>query len=183
MKPLLPAILLICLIVGCGGNDERLVKMANDHDARQAEQNQHMADLQKQVAEGSKRLIEADALSREKFLTIQNNLRADAAAIGQQRDALEADRREIAAQRNRDPIVAAAIIQVGLWLACLLPLILAGYLVYAMRHSPSQDDAIVAEFLITDIAAEHPLLLGPPTSPEPLQLPKPEKAQLETAAT
>ena len=30
MKPLLPAILLIGLIVGCGGNDERPVKMPND---------------------------------------------------------------------------------------------------------------------------------------------------------
>lgn len=182
MKRTLPAILLISLIMGCGSNDERLVKMANDHEGRQAEQNQRMAELQKQVAEGSKRLIEADAQSREKFLAIQDNLRADAANIGQQRDALEADRREIAAQRNRDPIVAAAIIQVGLYVACLLPLVLAGYLVWAMRHTASQDDAIVAEFLVTDIAAEHPLL-GPPPSPEPLQLPKPEDAKLETVTT
>jgi hypothetical protein len=182
MKRILPA-LLISLIVGCGSNDEQLVKMANDHEGRQAEQNVRMADLQKQVAEGSKRLIEADAESRAKFLALEDNLRGDRAAIGQQRDALEADRREIAAQRNRDPIVAAAIIQVGLYIACLLPLVLAGYLVYAMRHTASQDDAIVAEFLVTDIAAEHPLLLGPPTSPEPLQLPEPEDAKLETAAT
>lgn len=59
---------------------------------------------------------------------------------------------------------------------------MAGYLVYAMRHSPSQDDAIVAEFLVTDVAAKHPSLLGPlPT--EPLQLPEPENAEVETAAT
>ena len=158
MKRILPAMLLTCLI-GCGGNDERLVKMANDHDARQAEQNQRMADLQKQVAEGSKRLIEADAESRQKFLAIQDNLRADQAAIGKQRDALEADRHEIAAQRNRDPIVAAAIIEVGLYIACLLPLVLAGYLIWATKPSAGQDDAIVAEFLVTDLAAEHPLLL------------------------
>jgi hypothetical protein len=70
---------------------------------------------------------------------------------------------------------------VGLYIACLLPLVLAGYLVYAMRHTASQDDAIVAEFLVTDIAAEHPLLLEPPTL-EPLQLPKAEVAATETLA-
>ena len=180
MKRTLPAILLISLIVGCG-DDPRLAKQAEQHEGRQYEQNLRMADLNKQVAEASKRLVEAEAESREKFLAIQDNLRGDQAAIGKQRDALEADRREIAAQRNRDPIVAAAIIETGLYIACLLPLVLAGYLVYAMRHTASQDDAIVTEFLVTDIAAEHPMLLGPP--PEPLQLPKPENAELETAAT
>jgi hypothetical protein len=181
MKQTLPAILLICLIARCGSNDERLVKMATEHETCQAEQNQHMADLQKQVAEGSKRLIEADAQSREKFLAMQDNLRSDQAAIGKQRDALEADRREIAAERNRDPIIAATIMEVGQYLACLLPLILASYLVYAMRHTANQDDALVAEFLVTDAVAEHPLLLGPPP-PMPL-LSAPDKVEAEPAAT
>ena len=161
MKPLLPAILLIGLIVGCG--DERPVKTPNGPNAHQAEHNQRDAELQKLLAEGSKRLIEADAQSRDKFLAMQDHLRADQAA-------LEADRREIAAQRNRDPIVAASIERVGLWLACLMPLVLAGYLVWAMRHTASQDDAIVAEFLVADAVAKHPLLLGPPPEPGLLQL-------------
>jgi hypothetical protein len=182
-RNLILILLALLLTAGCGSNDDRLVNMAQDHEKRQAEQNQRMAELQNQVAEGSKRLVEADAESREKFLAIQDNLRADQAAVGQQRDKLEVERREIAAQRIRDPIIAASIVQIGLWLACLLPLILAGYLVYAMRETTNQDDAIVAEFLVTDIAAEHPLLLGPPTSPEPLQLPKPETTEPEPAAT
>ena len=109
MKRILPAILLICLIAGCGG-DERLVQMAKEHEARQAEQNLKMAELQKSVAEGSKRLVEAEAESRDKFLAMQDNLRADQATVGQQRDKLEAERREIAQQRIRDPIIAAAIV-------------------------------------------------------------------------
>lgn len=179
MKPLLPVIPLIGLIVGCG--DDRPAKMPIEPNAHQPEQNQHNAELQKQLAEGSKRLVEADVQSRDKFLAMQDHLRADQAAIGQQRDALEADRREIAAQRNRDPIIAAAIIQVGLWLACLLPLVLAGYLVWATRHTASQDDAIVAEFLVADAAAKHPLLLGPPPTPGLLQLS--QTANTEPATT
>lgn len=160
MKHILPALLLIALTVGCG--NDRPVKMPNEPNAHQAEHNQRDAELQKQLAEGSKRLVEADAQSRDKFLAMQDHLRADQAA-------LEADRREIAAQRNRDPIVAAAIIQVGLWLACLMPLVLAGYLVWATKNTTDQDDAIVAEFLMADAVAEHPLL-GPPPKPGLLQL-------------
>ena len=164
MKRILPVSLLICLIAGCG-DDERLVRMAKEHEARQAEQNLKMAELQKSVADGSKRLIEVEAESRDKLLAMQDNLRADQAAVGQQRDKLEGERREIAQQRLRDPIIAEAIMQVGLCLACLLPLVLAGYLIYALRHTASQDDAIVTEFLVADLVSEHPLLLGPPTQP------------------
>jgi hypothetical protein len=181
MKRILLASLLIGL-TGCGSDDERLLKMAQDHEAQQAAQNQRMADLQKSVAEGSKRLIETEAESRDKLFTMQDNLRADQATVGEQRDKLEGERRrEIAQQRIRDPIIAAAIIQVGLCLACLLPLVLAGYVVYSMKHTTSQDDAVVTELLVAELVSEHPLLLGPPKSPEPLQLPKPETA--EPAAT
>ena len=140
MTRTLAASLLICLIVGCS-DDPKPGQPARDNPARQHEQNPQMTELQKSVADASKRLVEADAESRNKFLAMQENLRADQSAIGQQRDALEADRRELAGQRNRDSIVAAAIVQVGLYLACLLPLALAGYLLYTMRHTTSQDDA------------------------------------------
>jgi hypothetical protein len=38
-------------------------------------------------------------------------------------------------------------------LACLLPLVLAGYLVHAMKQTISQDDAVVTEFLVADLAS------------------------------
>ncbi len=105
--------------------------------------------------------------------------RADQAAVGQQRDKLEGERREIAQERIRDPIIAEAIVQFGLLLACLLPLVLAGYMVYTLRHTASQDDAVVAEFLVADLVAEHPLLLGPPT--QPALLPNAENSEVGPA--
>jgi hypothetical protein len=180
-RPLYLALIVLLLTAGCQNKDERLAQMAERHEARQAEQNQRMADLQKQVAEGSKRLVEEDAKAREALTTMQSALRADQSEIGKQRDALEADRREIAVQRNRDPIVAAAIMQVGLYAACLLPLVLAGYMVWATRPSASQDDAIVSELLVTELAAEHPLLLAPPEK-QPLQLQQGEDAEPTTLA-
>ena len=71
MKRILPASLLMCLIVGCG-SDDRLTQMAKEHEARQAEQNLKMAELQKSVADGSKRLVEAEAESRNKLLAMQD---------------------------------------------------------------------------------------------------------------
>ena len=73
MKRILPASLLMCLIVGCG-SDDRLTQMAKEHEARQAEQNLKMAELQKSVADGSKRLVEAEAESRNKLLAMQDKL-------------------------------------------------------------------------------------------------------------
>lgn len=177
MKRILPASLLICLIVGCG-SDERLTQMAKEHEARQAEQNFKMAELQKSVADGSKRLVEAEAEFRNTLLAMQDKLRRSGQR-GEQRDKLEGERREIAQQRIRDPIIAEAIVQVGLILACLLPLVLAGYLVHAMKHAVSQDTAIVTEFLVADLVSEHPLLLGPPTQPR--LLPQAEDSEAKTA--
>jgi hypothetical protein len=51
---------------------------------------------------------------------LQKELRADAAEVGKQRDTLEAERQQIAEQRQRDPLVAAAIMDTGLVLVCCL---------------------------------------------------------------
>jgi len=175
MKRIVPATL-ICLIIGC--SDERLVQLSREHEACQAEQNLRMADLRKCVADGSKRPIEAEAESRDKLLAMQDNLRGDQATVGEQRDKLESERREIARERIRDPIIAEAIVQVGLCLACLLPLVLAGYLIYAMKHTASQDDAVVTELLVVELVSEKPLFLGPPT-----QVPLLRKAEETERAT
>jgi hypothetical protein len=56
-----------------------------------------------------------------------------------------------------DPIIAAAITNAGLLLACLLPLILCWYLLH--RPVEPADDQAVAEVLLDDLVADRPLLL------------------------
>jgi hypothetical protein len=81
------------------------------------------------------------------------------------------ERREIAAARQRAPVVAAAIQYGFLVLACLAPLGLAGYLIYVMRHSSADDDT-VTQLLIEELVAEWPrLLLGGPAGTEQAALP------------
>jgi hypothetical protein len=152
--------LLMLMIAGCTGSDPRLVEMAREHAARQAESQRQMVDLQKQVAEGSRQLVESDAKAREDLTALQHSLRADQAEVGQQRDQLEKDRREIAVQRHRDPIIAAILMDVGIVLACLLPLAVCVYVLWSVCQSCDSDSA-VAELLVQELVASEPRLLLP----------------------
>ncbi len=150
---------LAVLAGGCNEN-ERLARMAQEHAAQQAEQSREMVRVQKEVAQGSKQLVEADAQARREFSGLHRELQAERSQIGRQRDALETDRREIAEQRHRDPIIAAAIGQIGLILACLLPLIVCIYLLGGLRRSEASDE-MVTELLVEELVAEEPRLLPP----------------------
>lgn len=147
------------LAIGCSTGDERLARFAEQATQRQAEQNRQMAELQQQVAEGSRQLVEADAEARGEFAKLQRDLQSERSEIGAQRDALEDERREIASQRARDPIVAAALMNGGLLIACTLPLVLCWYLLRQSDAEPA--DALVAQVLLSDLVAEKPLLLAP----------------------
>jgi hypothetical protein len=150
--------LLTVFCLGCVDNEnQRLAEMAERNLERQAQQNQQLIELQKQVAEGSRKLVEADSKSREEMVTLQREIQAERATIGQQRDLLEIERKELAQQRQRDPIIAAAITNIGLLLLCCLPLVLCWYV---LRNRPEQaDDSLISEVLLQDMVANRPLLL------------------------
>ena len=154
-------ILLVLMIgmIGCD-EDERVVRMAQEHARQQAAQSQQMAQLQQEVAQGARELVEADSSAREEIISLQRDIQAERTEIGRQRDQLEEDRRRLAAQQHRDPIIAATIMQVGMVVACVLPLILCWYLLH--REPAQADDATVAEVLIEDLSAESPLFLPAP---------------------
>jgi hypothetical protein len=151
-------VILIATTIGCDKNENKqLADMAERHSQRQAEQSKQMAQLQQEVAAGSRQLVEADAKARGEFVALHRDVQAERTEIGQQRDALESDRRQIAEQRHRDPIIANAITGFGLLLACLLPLVLCWYLLH--RPVEAADSQVVAEVLLEDLVADRPLLL------------------------
>ncbi len=164
--PVTLVVLLTLVIVGCTSSDDRLVEMAREDAARQAETQRQMDELQKQVAEGARQLAESDAKARENLTAMQHDLQTAQAEIGRQRDLLEEDRREIAAQREQDPIVAAAILDVGILLACLLPLALCVY-VLRVACRAGESDSAVAEFLVEELVASEPRLSLPGRSSLP----------------
>ena len=169
------AVLLLATIGGCGSSpDERLADFAQQSITEQRKQNDRMADQSQAAVEGShqlaetaKELVEHDAEARRELIAAQqeltSQLNGQQSAIYTGHEQLEQDRREIAEQRHRDPIVAAVIQNIGLTLACLLPLLVA---VFVIRQVQSQepDHAAVAELLVHELTADEPRLLPGPMS-------------------
>jgi hypothetical protein len=153
-------------LVGCAGEGERVAQVAREAAQRQAEQNRQMALLQNQVAEGSRRLVEAEANARAEITAMQRDLQQSQAEVGRQRDLLEAERRQIAAERYWDGIVGNSIMAGAMLLACVLPLLLCWALLRSSSHD-GETDAALAEFLAQELVSAHPMLL-PGSTPPPL---------------
>ena len=156
-------IMTLLLTMGCADSgDERFRQLAQQALYEQSEQNKRLAEQSKQIAEASRRLVEGDAAARKDLLAAQkqlsSELHTERASLDRQREDMEQDRRNIAAQRHRNPLIAQAISTVGLTLACLLPLLLAGYVIYALNRSSDENDAL-SEMLIMEMTADQPLLL------------------------
>jgi hypothetical protein len=166
---ILAAVLLYAL---CGCEEDELAKAAREAAKQSADQQRQLAQMQAEVARGAGQLVEADAKARAELAALQRDLQQDQADIGRQRDQLETDRRQIAEQRHRDPLIAAAITSIGLILACLLPLLLC----WALLRRPPLDgeaEAALAEFLVQDLISDHPVLLPAHAPPALLEQPSP----------
>jgi hypothetical protein len=169
------ALLMLGVVGGCGRSpDERLADFAQQSMAEQRKQNDRIADQSQavveeshQLAETAKELVEHDAEARRELIAAQqeltSQLNGQQSAIYTGHEQLEHDRREIAEQRHRDPIIAAVIQNIGLTLACLLPLLVAMFVFWQIQ-SQEPDHAAVAELLILEMTADEPRLLPGPMS-------------------
>lgn len=166
-------VLISVTIAGCSrAPDERLAEFAQQTMTEQIRQNQRMADQSEaiveeshQLAEAAKELVERDTEARRELIAAQQELSSQLneqqSAIYTGHKQLEQDRREIAEQRHRDPVIAAIIQNIGLVIACLLPLLVAVQVIWQMQ-SQEPDHAAVAELLTLELASEEPLLIPGP---------------------
>ncbi|WP_278471793.1 hypothetical protein [Gimesia maris] len=172
-KLTLPITLTVILltVAGCSSDENsRVAELATQQLERQSAQNQRMAELQQEVASGSRELVEADARSRQEMVTLQREMQTERNEIGHQRDQLEAERREIADTRNRDPIIAAAITRVAMVVVSLLPLLIC-WLLLSQKIEPA-DDQQMTELLLEDLISAEPRLMPPAnTDPDQPRLP------------
>ena len=149
---------LILAASGCRDDENRrLAEMAERNLERQAQQERRNTELQHQVAEGTKRLVQADAAARETIAEFHRDVQAERQALGEQRDRLEDERRQIATARNREPIIAESIKAIGLLLACMVPLLIA--LQILRRGDTPDESAAVAEILLSDVVADRPAIV------------------------
>jgi TolA-binding protein len=130
------------LVAGCS-SDDRVTQIALQTSAQQAEQNQELAQLNREVAEGTRRLVESRGNADQQLLEQQREFQSGL-------DRLEAERRAIVADRNRESLLATALITVGSLAACSLPLILCCYLLH--RLGPATIDAELTRLLLEQLA-------------------------------
>ena len=155
--------LAVTLSGGCD-DDTRVAGTAERAAERQAELDKEMAQLNRQVAEGSKELVAADARSREALLEIQQDLQSQQTDVNRQRDELEKERKHIADQRLRESILAPILASIGPLAVCGLVLLFCCMLVFGMRRDRADGDA-VGEILVEELTSARPMLLPPPATP------------------
>ncbi len=160
MPRIIMLIAIVVIAIGCQNDNDRIAELASRHATQQSELSRETVELQAELIEGTQQLVEADSQARRDFLELEGKLDEQRAEMARRHDDLEDERREIAQQRHRDPIVANALLAIGSLLACMLPLLLAGYLLRSQLDEP--DDHSVTELLLDEIAA-HPALATLPT--------------------
>lgn len=165
-KLFVPGLLILGLLLaaakGCESDDARVATLSQEAAVRQADQNREMA-----------RLVESQQ-------SLQKGLDDQRGHLDRQRTELEDERRAFAAQRVRDPILANALVGAVILAACILPLVLALYVLRSAHRSES-DDVALGELLVHELVAEDSLLLPPPAPAALEQQPAPRKIAGEQA--
>ena len=115
-------VLLAPLIVGC-----------DDEEAQR--EREHVKAMQRQVTEASRELVSADANARKSWVDAQHSFEKTRSSIVKQQsdvqaglDRLETERRSIATERVTDVLMSGTIESIGTIVACLVPLLLLGWL-------------------------------------------------------
>ena len=150
----IPWIAALILISGC---DERATQIAREAAERQAQQNTAMAELNKEVAGGTRRLVEADAQARKEIVGVHRDLQAERTRLDTSWNELEDERRQIASQRRTESLLVPAIQAAGL--LALVALVL-GFSWYALVRAHGGDaGSDVTDLLIGEILTDEPQLL------------------------
>jgi hypothetical protein len=149
------------LTIGCDDSATRIAREASD---RQAQQNTAMADLQREVAGGTHRLVEADAQARKEVIGVHRDLQSERARLDTGWTALEQERRHIAGQRRTESMLTPAIQYFG---GILLAVVLLGFCwrMLVANHREEKTDGQLTELLVSEILSDEPSLLAGETRP------------------
>ena len=133
-------LLIATTLIGCE-EDKELAALAKEANRQQSDQNQEMAKLNREVAEGSKRLIEAEAEATTKRLAMEQQLQ-------EQRSDVEGERQQLAQERKAESILGPALVTAASLAAVCLPLVLCWYLLHGMQRD---SEPAVSELLIEEL--------------------------------
>lgn len=141
--------------IGCRDDASHVAREAAD---RQAQQNTTMAELNKEVADGAKGLVAADAQARMDIVGVHHDLQEERARLDAGWSALETERQQLSQERRSESLLAAAGPVIGGGLMVVLVLGLCWWmLVSATCHE--RVDARLNDVLMAEVLADEPVLL------------------------
>jgi len=160
---------IVCL-AGCNEEDryKKAAEVAEKAAERQAEQNAEMATLNREVAEGTRRLVEADAETRKEIVQVHRELQSERTALTKGFDALESERRQLAQERRTESVLIPAIKGAGIALVGAVVLGFCWTLLSGLRND-NASDAELNELLISDLVRDQPLLLNNSSAPAAIE--------------
>jgi hypothetical protein len=178
-RTLLVAALLLTALsaAGCAGaarEGERLNQVLRDSLDRQTEMNKTILQQNREVAEAARRLVVSDGQSRKEFVALQRQIQEERLALLRQREAMEAELKNLAQQRHRDPVVAAALTQAAFLLAVAMCLAFCWYVL--RRLGAESDEAALRDLLLQELVSDQPILLAPPAATPPAIAPPAARA-------
>ena len=162
---------------GCAGaarEGDRLNQVLRESLDRQAEMNKTILQQNREVAEAARRLVESDGRSRKEFVALQRQIQDERLALLRQREATEAELKSRAQQRHRDPIIAAALVQVAFLVAVAMCLAFCWYVL--RRLGTDSDETALRDLLLEELVSEQPMLIAPPTATPPAIAPPAARA-------
>jgi hypothetical protein len=149
---------MITALILTSGCDERATQIALEAADRQAQQNTTMAELNQEVATGTRELVEADSQARREIVGVHRDLQAERTRLDTGWNALEQERRQIASQRRTESMLVPVTKIVG---GLALAVVLLGFCWYVLLAARRNDDtdAQLTELLIDEILPDEPPLL------------------------
>ena len=156
-------LMLIVLMNGC--SDDRVAQVATQAADRQAEQNDTMAKLQRDVANGTQKLVTADAEARHEIIAVHHDLQAERSRLDGGWSSLEDERKQLAFDRRAESVLVPVAEGLG---ATLIVLALLGFSWHALvtLRSETATDAELNELLIQELAGSFEI----PASQSPAQI-------------
>lgn len=156
-------IVLLLVTIGCSAEATRIAREAAD---RQAQQNTTMAELNKEVASGSHRLVEADAQARQDIVGVHHDLEAERTRLDTGWSALEDQRQQVAHDRRTVSFLVTVAPLVG---GAFVVATLLGFCWWLLVSSAADRrvDARLNDVLLAEILPGQSTLLLPEPSTSP----------------
>ena len=156
LKTLLTLLTPALVLIGC--DDARSVRLAQEGADRQAQQNNTMAELQREVAAGSRSLVEEQGAARREALQLQQSVQGERDDLSAGWNDLEGERRRMAASRRADSLLAAVIRGSAAAAAAIVALAFA-YLTIIGLGRDNESTVLSCEFLADEVLPRLPKFL------------------------